>query len=70
MEDTMLMIEQVITDYAMAQFQNNNISPTAARFVMAGVYNRFQELMINSIISQSVKAQMEAQAPAKEGEDG
>jgi hypothetical protein len=65
----MLMIEQVITDYAMMQFQSNKISPTAARFVMAGVYSRFQEMMINNIIAGSVKAQMEAQEK-KEGEDG
>lgn len=48
-------IESMVTQYALAQMQANNIPPELALLIMKGVYSQFQEVYINNLVLSMVQ---------------
>jgi hypothetical protein len=53
-EDKMLLLETMITNIAIEHCVQNEVSPTAARYIMLGVYNRFQTGMVDDMLRKSL----------------
>lgn len=51
-----IALESIITEYAIKQMNLNDVSPIDAYFIMKGVFGRFQEICMNSIIMSRVHA--------------
>lgn len=65
MENTMMLLESLIYTFVKQQFNDNKISPSGAKIIMQNVYGRFQEELIDSIMADTVKAQLQANQPTE-----
>lgn len=67
-EDKMLLLETMITSIAIEHCMQNEVSPTAARYIMLGVYNRFQSGMVDDMLRKSLAEKMNtASNPESDG---